>query len=255
MIGDPHAHPEYDNDRFEALGRFILDERPTKIICIGDMADMPSLSSYDKGKKTFEGRRYQDDVEATRDAQRKLFSAVDRYNSRRSKNKKKQYTPEWWMTIGNHEERILRVVNNNPEYEGVFSYHDLAYESFGWNCVSYNDHIILDGFAYSHHFATGVSGRPISGENIGKMLIQKNMMSSVQGHSHVFDHSVRTRIDGSRMHGLSIGCFAHPKYVEGWNKATHHMWWHGIVILDDVTNGDFKEMRTVDHDTLISNYL
>ena len=51
VICDPHAHPNYDNKRFTDLGRFIVKTRPDIIVCIGDMADMPSLSMYDKGTK------------------------------------------------------------------------------------------------------------------------------------------------------------------------------------------------------------
>lgn len=255
LVGDPHAHPEYDNDRFEALGNYIMDERPDKIICIGDMADMCSLSSYDKGKKSFEGRRYKKDVAATIDAQNRLFGPLARYNNMRSRNKKKLYSPQLIMTVGNHEDRIDRAANNTPELEDVIRVDDLMFYEFGWEVVGYNEHIILDGIAYSHHFATGVSGRPISGENIGKSLVQKNLMSSVQGHSHTFDHSVRTRADGTRIHGLSIGCFAHPEYVEGWNRATQHMWWHGVVVLDEVEDGDFKEMKTVGLEVLENSYL
>ena len=37
VIPDGHAHPDYDNDRFDYLGRFILDQRPDTIVCIGDL--------------------------------------------------------------------------------------------------------------------------------------------------------------------------------------------------------------------------
>ncbi len=49
IIPDPHASPDYDNERFSALGEFILSTKPQYIVCLGDMADMSSLSSYDKG--------------------------------------------------------------------------------------------------------------------------------------------------------------------------------------------------------------
>ena len=39
IIPDAHAHPEYDNERFDALGSLILKERPDVIICIGDFAE------------------------------------------------------------------------------------------------------------------------------------------------------------------------------------------------------------------------
>ena len=56
VIGDPHAHPDYDNKRFTDLGRFIVKSRPDIVVCIGDMADMPSLSMYDKVLKDLKAR-------------------------------------------------------------------------------------------------------------------------------------------------------------------------------------------------------
>lgn len=85
------------------LGQFILDERPDVIVCAGDLADMPSLSSYDKGKKSFEGRRYSADIAAVRDALRRINAPMDRYNAQQAKNKQKQYLPRMVMTLGNHE--------------------------------------------------------------------------------------------------------------------------------------------------------
>ena len=40
----------------EWIGHYIVEKKPDVIINIGDFADMPSLSSYDVGKKSFEGR-------------------------------------------------------------------------------------------------------------------------------------------------------------------------------------------------------
>lgn len=93
IIPDAHAKPGVDNDRFEWLGRYIYDEKPDVVVCIGDFADMESLSSYDKGKKSFEGRRYLKDIEAAVDAQEKLFYWVNQMENK----------PRMVMCIGNHE--------------------------------------------------------------------------------------------------------------------------------------------------------
>ena len=90
IIGDPHAHPNYDNKRFISLGKFIAKEKPDIIVCIGDMADMPSLSSYDKGTKGFEGKRYSKDVTAVLDAQDKLLTPI--YKTR-------GYSPKLYMCL------------------------------------------------------------------------------------------------------------------------------------------------------------
>jgi hypothetical protein len=68
VIPDPHATPGVSNDRFEWAGRLVVDRQPSTIVCLGDLWDMASLSSYDKGKKSFEGRKYVNDIKVGVDA-------------------------------------------------------------------------------------------------------------------------------------------------------------------------------------------
>ena len=72
VIGDPHCTPKATNDRFLWAGKFARDLKPNTIICMGDFASMDSLSSYDKGKKSFEGRRYKKDIDHAHDALNKF---------------------------------------------------------------------------------------------------------------------------------------------------------------------------------------
>ena len=78
VIPDSHAHPDFNNDRFDWLGHLINDVKPDVVVDIGDMFDMPSLCSYDKGTKGFEGRRYRADIAAGIEAQDRMMSIVKR---------------------------------------------------------------------------------------------------------------------------------------------------------------------------------
>ena len=222
VIGDPHAHPDYDNSRFTTLGKFIAREKPQIIVCIGDMADMPSLSSYDRGTRGFEGRRYKKDVSAAIDAQKKLFAPI---------RKVRGYKPKLHMCLGNHEDRIVRVVNTTPELDGAIGLGDLKYEEFGWEVTPFKRSVVIEGISFSHYFTSGVAGRPISSVHIGHALVTKLHCSAVQGHSHLFNHSEQTRPDGQKIFGLSAGCFSHPKYTESWCQDTEYQWWRGIIVL------------------------
>ena len=223
VIGDPHAHPDYDNSRFTALGKFIAREKPQIIVCIGDMADMPSLSSYDRGTRGFEGRRYRKDVAAVLDAQKRLFAPIRRVRG---------YKPKLHMCLGNHEDRITRVVNTTPELDGAIGLGDLKYEEFGWEVTPFKRSVAIEGISFSHYFTSGVAGRPISSVHIGHALVTKLHCSAVQGHSHLFNHSEQTRPDGQKIFGLSAGCFSHPKYTESWCQDTEYQWWRGIIVLE-----------------------
>src|ERR1035437_3365549 len=68
IIPDCQVHSGVPTQHLEWVGKYIAQKRPDVIVCIGDFADMPSLCSYDKGKKSFEGRRYVLDIEPPAEA-------------------------------------------------------------------------------------------------------------------------------------------------------------------------------------------
>ena len=232
VIGDPHAHPDYENSRFTALGKYIVESKPDVVVCLGDFADMPSLSSYDKGTKGFEGRRYKRDVDAVIDAQYKLFAPIKKHNNYLSSQKVKQYKPKMYMTLGNHEDRINRVINSSPELEGAIGMDDLKYRKFGWHLTPFKHVLTIKGISFSHYFTSGVAGRPISSTNTATAMVNKLHCSSVQGHSHLYNHAEQTRPDSQKIFGLSGGCFSHPEYTENWCKDTEYQWWRGLITLE-----------------------
>ena len=255
IIGDPHAHPGFDNKRFTALGNYIIATKPEVIICIGDFADMAALSSYDKGKRSFEGRRIKKDIEASLDAMEKLHAPIWKYNKKASKSRR--YNPLKIMCIGNHEDRLNRASNDIPELQGTIGIEDLKYEDYGWQCYPFKTTAIVDGICYSHYFTSGVRGASISGENIGRKMVATNHCSSVQGHSHVYNHYEHTRPDGEKLFGLSCGCFTHPDMVEGWNLNTHHLWWRGIILLEGCGHwpGYYQGIHALTQAKLMDDYL
>src|SRR5713226_8035183 len=132
ILPDCQVKPGHNFDYLTRIGRYIVDHQPDTIINIGDFADLPSLSSYDVGKKSFEGRRYKADVEASHDAMSALLQPLIEFNNKARKNGKKIYRPKMVLTLGNHENRINRVVDGDPKLDGTISVDDLGYESYGW---------------------------------------------------------------------------------------------------------------------------
>ena len=47
---------------------------------------------------------------------------------KQKKHKEKVYKPRMVLTLGNHENRIDRAVNNNPTLEGLIKVEDLEYD-------------------------------------------------------------------------------------------------------------------------------
>jgi len=238
VIGDQHAKPKESLERFSILGEFALKYRPDEIIAMGDWADMPSLSSYDVGKKSFEGRRYNDDIEACRDALAAFSAPIYAYNRNQSRNRKVQYKPTMTMLGGNHDEaRINRVIESDPKMEGTISVDDLGYEDFGWEYQPFLMPKNIDGVLYNHYFISGIMGRAIGGQNSAKSIINTNMVSSTAGHSHVFDYANRTTPEGKRIHGLVAGCYFED--TMDYAKSVEHLWWRGIQLCHNVKDGDY----------------
>lgn len=232
VIPDGHAHFKHHNKRAEYVGGLIASFKPDVVIDLGDTADFPSLSSYDKGKKSFHGRSYAADVDAHNDYQDRLWHA-----SRKSKRK----LPLRIRLIGNHEQRIDRVLELQPELEGTIGYDDLELEKYYDIIVPYNGNtpgvIEIDGIQYAHYFTSGVLGKPIGGIHAAYSLVQKRHVSSTQGHSHTYDYKIAAAGNGRSLHGLVAGCYI--DYDTGWAGEAEKFWRAGVAIKHNVNEGDY----------------
>jgi len=225
VVGDAHAKPKVSNRRFDWLAKYIEDTKPHTVIQMGDWFCMESLSSYDKGKKSFEGRRYKADIAAGQDA----FERVKKYcgNSK--------FRPI--SLIGNHEERIQRAIESNAEFDGLLDIKDCY--GPGWETYPFLHPVQIAGISFQHFFTTGVMGRAQAGEYPAANLIKKQFTSCVQGHTHVLDTAMRTDAHGKRIRGVVAGCFMDPKQWETYAGPANKLWWKGLVRLKNVDNGNF----------------
>ena len=222
IIPDAHAHPEHDNARFDALGRWVARERPEYIVCLGDWFDMPSINSHASARDK-EGHRVRADLESGWDAMRRFVAPwwESDYSPRRAV-----------FCLGNHEARLEGLAAMHPEWAG--SVPDLAYlteglRSFGWEVYGFKDIVNVCGYAVSHFLPSGVMGRAVSGVNQARSLIQHGRESAIVGHSHVYGHHIETSYLDRRLQAIVAGCYVHPAMVEGWNRQTSGMWARGIV--------------------------
>lgn len=237
VIPDVQVKPGQDFTFLRKIGEYIVDKKPDVIVQIGDFADMPSLSSYDVGKKAFEGRRYVNDIGAVNDAMVALLTPLWEYNEQAVRNKKKQYDPRMILTLGNHENRITRAVDNDPKLDGVLSIYDLQYETFGWEIYPFLERVIVDGVAYSHYFVTGVAGRPSTS---AAAQLAKNHMSCIAGHQQGLQIATGYRADGGMLTSVIAGsCYEHDEDYLGPQGNKH---WRGALMLHDVHDGVFDIM-------------
>lgn len=232
VIPDPHAHPDYHNRRASWLGDFILDLKPDVIINLGDMYDMPSMASYDKGKRSFQGRTFRKDLNAGLEFDDRLW-----HPTRQAKKR----LPYRVFIEGNHEFRLKRAIEMQPELDGVISFKDFGLDRNYDRIVEYEGNtpgiIEIDGINYSHFFVSGVMGRPLGGEHPAHALLTKQFASCTCGHIHVTDFATRTLPSGKRINGLVAGVF--QDYDSAWAGEVNKLWWRGVIVKRNVDKGNY----------------
>ena len=233
FIPDVQAKDGVPLEYLRWVGQYLVEKSPDVVVCIGDFADMPSLSSYDKGKLSFEGRRYKKDIKAARKAMDILLGPLREYNDQMRKNKKAQYKPRMVMTLGNHEERIVRAVQNSSELEGLISYDDLPYED--WEVHGFLEPVFIEGVCYTHYMANPMTGRPYGG--MAATVLKNVGHSFVVGHAQKLEVATRHINTGQQQWGIIAGaCYLHDEDYKGPQGNNH---WRGVIMLHRVYDGNF----------------
>jgi hypothetical protein len=240
VIPDTQAKDGVPVDHLRWIGNYIVDEfrdKNVKIIHLGDHADMPSLSSYDKGKKSMEGRRYTIDIEAANEAWLVLNEALTRFNANRKRSKHAPWLPERHILLGNHEDRINRAVESDAQLEGVIGTDDLIYAETGWQVHPFLKPVELDGVFYAHFWANTMTGKPLGGSASARL--NKLGHSFTMGHQQVLDYGIRF-VKGQSQHGLVAGaCYLHDEDYKGYQGNAH---WRGIIVCHEVRDGSYDPM-------------
>jgi hypothetical protein len=248
VIPDTQAKAGVPTAHLAWIGEYIADQfvdEDIELIHLGDHADMPSLSSWDKGKKQMEGRRYIQDIESANDAFNVLnrpIARAERAAVAKAKASHRAASTAWKpkkrILLGNHEDRISRAAEDNAQLEGLVSLDDLNYADHGWQVHPFLELVELDGVTYSHYFYHPMTGRAYSGENL--LLRLKNIgYSFTMGHQQTLGYSVRF-VGRHSQHALVAGsCYLHDEEYKGPQGNSH---WRGIVVCHEVRHGSYDPM-------------
>lgn len=200
VISDIQAKPNVQHDHLEWIANYAVEKRPDVIIQIGDWADMPSLSLYDKGKRSYEGRRYVKDIEAANYSLERFERALEDYNRSHPDT---PYNPRKVLTYGNHENRIWRATMLDAALDGKLTLEDLDFARRGWECHDFLKVVHIDGVQYSHYFISGSMGRPVSS---AAALLKARGGSATMGHVQRMDVAYHPQTQ-------QIGLFAGTSYL------------------------------------------
>lgn len=243
------------------IGQYVVDKyvmRPkVTIIQIGDHWDMGSLSSYDKGKRQMEGKRYLDDVEVGNDGFDKLCWSMEHYNQ----THRVKWTPDLHFFLGNHEDRIERATLDNAQLDGTLGFHHLnagmtpneemqeyQVEHHGWKVHPFLEPVMLDGVAYSHYFNNPANGRPVAG--MIETRIKTIGCTFTQGHQQGLRCGILETFAGRKRGMVAGSCYLHNEEYRG-PQGTNE--WRGIVVCYNVGGGDY-DLKEVSLASLCRRY-
>lgn len=233
VIPDVQIKPGVDTSFLEEIGKYLVDKKPDIVVCLGDFFDFPSLSSYDKGKLSFEGRRLKEDVEAGKLGMERMLKPLRALQERQVLNKKKVYKPRLVFTLGNHEQRITRLASEMPELAGFIGYELLELEKHGWEVYDFLQPVEIEGIYFSHYMQNHFTGKPLGGSALTQLKTVGR--SFVVGHKQVLDVAILPAIDGSMRLGIVAGA-AYP-FMEDYKGYQGNNHWRGIMMLHGVENG------------------
>lgn len=230
ILPDTQVKPGAPTDHLEWIGQAIKDYDPDVVVHLGDHWDFESLSSWSSpGSMELEGLRYEDDLIAGNLALERLHESMGNWKGRKI------------ILRGNHEHRLERAISANPKWAGAVGYHQFVDRSLGWEVVDYfcgsPQAVYVDGVAYAHYFANPNTGKPIGGTisnrlaKIGTSFVQGHVQGLLQGNVQYATGVIR--------HGIVAGsCYLHDEPYKG--MANTH--WRGVVVLNEVRDGQFCEM-------------
>lgn len=246
-IGDLHQDPRHP-DRLEVLtwmARYASEHRIERIVQVGDWSTFDSVNMHDDNK-TWAARTkpgIKDDLDNLRQSHAAWRRGMD-----------SDYRPKLDFLAGNHENRLERFENSNPEAHGTFTLaRDETFLQFGWKTRPYGELFYLDGVAFTHHPTNG-AGRAFGGKTGPQRAANESTVPVVSGHTHrrqVHDCPKIGPTDVISM--VEIGCGLPWGTVESYAKHGLTGWWYGIAPMT-VREGAITDLNFVSMMTLRDRY-
>jgi len=205
IISDIHV-PYHDMKAIDKALKRIDEEKPGKVILLGDIADFEAISRF--SRKLDKRAAFWQEVE--------LVKGMLTYLEKRLKGCEIHYL------TGNHESRLSKyIVRNCPELAGVpsLAFRELLEIPKRWQVYEYNlNAVVIDDISYLH-------GNRFSGNICGNNL-KRYMGSVVQGHSHSSSAEYHRLPNGKVIGAVVTGCLCDldPGYTSD-VRWTHAMGW------------------------------
>lgn len=247
VIGDLHQDPRHEH-RVHVLtwmARYASEHRFDRIIQIGDWSSYDSVNTFDKND-TFAARSkpgIRADLDNLRQSHQAFRLGMD-----------KDYRPKMDFLLGNHEYRLERFENSNPEAQDTFTLErDNTFVQHGWRTRPYGELFYVEGVGFTHHPTNG-AGRAYGGKTGPQRAANESTVPVVSGHTHrrqVHDSPKIGPIDVISM--VEVGCGLPWGEVEPYAAHSLTGWWHGVVPMT-VQGGVITDLAFVSMMTLRNRY-
>jgi len=230
IIPDTQVKPGVKNPLIP-IAYHICTIRPKHVIHLGDHWDFPSLSKYDKGKKSHRTKSYLKDLRAGNKAMEEFWEIIY-LNWPNAKD-----TCTFTLFQGNHEERRVRALEYGPD-ELMELITEFPMDTNGWDeVIPFLEIKTIEGIYFTHYFQNMNNSYAIG---TAKQLLSKKMCSCIAGHKQGFEYYEQIAQEGKTVQCMIIGsCYFHREEYKKHNN--HHF--RGVVILTNVRLGMFDFSR------------
>ena len=245
VIGDLHDAPGISKERLRWLGKHIRNTKPDQVIQIGDFLSLDSCC-WHIDNATMQARKnkgtFLEDISS-------FDLALEEFNKGLSTYKVKKH-----CTLGNHENRLWRWEDKNPEYyqmgkKELFS----TLKKYGWTWSEYGEFYFIDGVGFTH-IPFNVMVREFGGVSVERNIGQSSLFDVVFGHTHKFNDGRCPKIGKSNyIRVVNVGCSLPMNHVENYAKVATTGWFWGVVDIS-IYNSKIQEVRTTTMDTLELTY-
>lgn len=210
-------YPEHDEPSWNIVKEFVKDEKPDIFIYGGDQMDMGAISWHDRNSPRIrEGRRLRREFKGFQ----KEMNEVEGLLSDDCKK---------YFMIGNHEFRLDRALDAEPQYEGLLEMeYNLDLEDY--KIVPFNEALNLGEMWFIH------------GNYYNKYHAEKNTRiygkHVFSGHAHTNQiYTMHSPTNYLPRQGVSVGCLCNknPDYMRNQPNA----WVHQFLYFYLYENGSF----------------
>lgn len=198
---------------YKLFKQFVADFKPNEIILGGDFMDVSALSAWDYDKKRkMEGRRYIKEYEL---ANKELDFL-------------QKHTKKIIYLEGNHENRVQRYLDKNPEMEGIIEVPIvLNLKKRNIEYLKMNTYYHLGHIYFTHGLYTNEFHAKKTLMNVGKNI--------VTGHLHTNQTYMMSMMFQKPIMAYSMPCLCNksPDYLK--NRPSNWMSGFGVMYIDTKT--------------------